>query len=55
VTTLRVAERAEGRGMDVTQHGEEAYADGEGAVLLFPDQAHPTPGRALSFPARAEA
>jgi Amt family ammonium transporter len=58
VMTLRAGDRAEGRGMDVTQHGEEAYADGEGAVLLFPDQAHPAPGRALSFPpppARAEA
>ncbi len=23
--------------MDVSQHGEEAYADGEGAILLLPD------------------
>jgi len=53
---LRAGAREEGLGLDVTQHGEEAYADGEGAVLLFPDQAHPAPGRALSFPpARAEA
>ena len=55
VTTLRAGDRAEGRGMDVTQHGEEAYADGEGAVLVFPGHAHPAPGRALTFPARAEA
>jgi Amt family ammonium transporter len=32
---LRAAERAEGVGMDITQHGEEAYSDGEGAVLVF--------------------
>ena len=25
--------------MDVTQHGEEAYADGEGAILVLPDGA----------------
>ena len=32
---LRATERAEGVGMDITQHGEEAYSDGEGAVLVF--------------------
>ena len=35
---LRAAEADEGVGMDVTQHGEEAYADGEGAILVLPDQ-----------------
>ena len=25
-------------GMDVTQHGEEAYAEGEGAILVLPDR-----------------
>ena len=35
LTPLRAAERAEGVGMDITQHGEEAYSDGEGAVLVF--------------------
>jgi ammonium transporter, Amt family len=37
VLPLRVAARAEGVGMDITQHGEEAYSDGEGAVLVFRD------------------
>jgi Amt family ammonium transporter len=31
---LRVSEREEGLGMDVVQHGEEAYATGEGAILI---------------------
>jgi ammonium transporter, Amt family len=34
VMPLRVTERHEALGMDVTQHGEEAYTRGEGAVLL---------------------
>ena len=24
-------------GMDVTQHGEEAYANGEGCILVMPE------------------
>jgi Amt family ammonium transporter len=32
---LRAVARAEGVGMDITQHGEEAYVEGEGAVLVF--------------------
>jgi Amt family ammonium transporter len=35
VLPLRAATRAEGLGMDITQHGEEAYSEGEGAVLVF--------------------
>ena len=35
---LRATVRAEGVGMDITQHGEEAYSDGEGAVLVFREQ-----------------
>ncbi len=31
---LRTSEREEAIGMDVTQHGEEAYASGEGAILV---------------------
>ncbi|HYC81803.1 MAG TPA: ammonium transporter [Solirubrobacterales bacterium] len=31
---LRVDERQEAVGMDVTQHGEEAYVTGEGAILI---------------------
>jgi len=34
---LRVAGRAEGLGLDVSQHGEEAYARDEGAILILPD------------------
>ena len=34
---LRATEREEGLGLDITQHGEEAYARGEGAILLLPD------------------
>ena len=31
---LRASEREEALGMDVTYHGEEAYATGEGAILV---------------------
>jgi len=34
VMPLRAAELEEAIGMDVTQHGEEAYASGEGAILV---------------------
>jgi ammonium transporter, Amt family len=34
---LRVDRTDEGLGMDVSQHGEEAYADGEGAILILHD------------------
>jgi ammonium transporter, Amt family len=37
VTPLRGAERDEALGMDVTYHGEEAYASGEGAILVTPE------------------
>ncbi len=50
VIPLRATIRAEGVGMDITQHGEEAYAEGEGAVLVLHDDAdspvahaHPQP------------
>jgi ammonium transporter, Amt family len=35
VTSLRTAPREEGLGLDFTQHGEEAYSRGEGAILLL--------------------
>jgi len=35
VIPLRATARGQGVGMDITQHGEEAYADGEGAVLVL--------------------
>jgi Amt family ammonium transporter len=34
---LRASDREEALGMDVVQHGEEAYVTGEGAILLLPD------------------
>ncbi len=37
VMPLRATEREEALGMDVVQHGEEAYASGEGAILVTPE------------------
>jgi Amt family ammonium transporter len=37
VTQLRASPREEGVGLDVTQHGEEAYSRGEGAILVHAD------------------
>jgi Amt family ammonium transporter len=39
VTSLRAVPRVEGVGMDVSQHGEEAYASGEGSILVPPEAA----------------
>ena len=47
VTALRAVPRSEGLGMDVTQHGEEAYTNGEGSILVIPDAS------AVGAPARA--
>lgn len=46
VTTLRADERVEGVGLDVAEHGEEAYAQGEGAILILDDA--PPPARAAA-------
>ncbi len=48
VMPLRSAEREEALGMDVTHHGEEAYASGEGAILVTPEAGaeEPVPVRA---------
>ena len=35
VTSLRVDPREEGLGLDFSQHGEEAYSRGEGAILVL--------------------
>jgi len=48
---LRAAVRDEGMGLDVTQHGEEAYARGEGAILVLSETAAP----GLAVPAAAPA
>ena len=37
VMPLRATERQEALGMDVVQHGEEAYVTGEGAILVTPE------------------
>src|SRR5438046_1395796 len=37
VMPLRTTQHDEALGMDVTQHGEEAYVTGEGAILITPD------------------
>ncbi|HEX8905343.1 MAG TPA: hypothetical protein VF771_10900, partial [Longimicrobiaceae bacterium] len=42
VTPLRHGGREEGVGLDVVQHGEEAYARGEGAVLVPPEALLPS-------------
>jgi Amt family ammonium transporter len=37
IMPLRGSERDEAIGMDIVHHGEEAYATGEGAILIRPD------------------
>ena len=37
IMPLRSSEKEESLGMDVTYHGEEAYASGEGAILVTPE------------------
>ena len=52
VMTLRADQKAEGLGLDVTQHGEEAYSTGEGSILVLPDEAAKVPVPvAVPFPA----
>jgi ammonium transporter, Amt family len=38
VTPLRGTERKEALGMDIVHHGAEAYASGEGAILVAPEE-----------------
>ena len=45
---LRASERDEALGMDVTQHGEEAYITGEGAILVPRDKLVPADEKALA-------
>ena len=49
---LRALGREEGIGLDVTQHGEEAYSRGEGAILVLPDAS--VPGLSVAAAAPAE-
>ena len=39
VMPLRISARVEGVGLDVTEHGEEAYTTGDGAILVSPGDA----------------
>jgi Amt family ammonium transporter len=39
VVSLRALPATEGLGMDVSEHGEEAYTNGEGSILVIPDAA----------------
>jgi Amt family ammonium transporter len=49
VVPLKVGARDEGLGLDVSQHGEEAYGTGEGAILVLPGTK-----RSVTLPAMAE-
>jgi len=42
IIPLRADSAEEGLGMDVSQHGEEAYVDGEGAILVLPEHVAPS-------------
>ena len=44
IAPLRTASRDEGLGLDVSQHGEEAYTHGEGAILVLPLEVTPPEG-----------
>jgi ammonium transporter, Amt family len=45
VMVLRAAGRMEGVGLDVNDHGEEAYTAGDGAILISPNNAALATGR----------
>jgi ammonium transporter, Amt family len=53
VFALRADASEEGLGLDVTQHGEEAYTRGEGAILVLPDQPQPALAAAASSSLKA--
>jgi Amt family ammonium transporter len=53
VAALRAAAPDEGLGLDVSQHGEEAYARGEGAILILDEPPDP-PAPAVAPVLRAE-
>jgi len=46
VMPLRVDEREESLGLDIVEHGEEAYASGEGAILITPEDSVAKPAAA---------
>ncbi|MDQ3740373.1 MAG: ammonium transporter [Actinomycetota bacterium] len=51
IMPLRGADTEQAIGMDVLEHGEEAYATGEGAILIEPDGAREE-GRLVADPVR---
>jgi Amt family ammonium transporter len=53
VTPLKVDKREEGLGLDKSQHGEEAYADDEGAILILRRDAADAPSALPVFAAAA--
>jgi Amt family ammonium transporter len=44
ILPLRAAEKSERRGLDLVEHGEEAYGTGEGAILVLPRPEPPAAG-----------
>jgi len=48
VVALRAVPRTEGVGMDVSEHGEEAYTTGEGSILVMQESATQAPARVLT-------
>jgi len=56
VAPLRTGTRDEGLGLDIGEHGEEAYSEGEGAILVLPSASpRPVGATAMSHAARGEA
>ncbi len=53
VSALKADKREEGLGLDVSQHGEEAYADDEGAVLILPRENAGSPAEVPALAAAA--
>jgi Amt family ammonium transporter len=49
VTVLRTDEDTEGVGLDIVNHGEEAYSDGEGAILILDDEMGSEEARAVEL------
>jgi Amt family ammonium transporter len=54
VTPLKASRREEGLGLDVSQHGEEAYADAEGAVLILQREGAEAPAALPALAAAVE-
>jgi Amt family ammonium transporter len=52
VVPLRAGEREEAAGLDVPMHGEEAYAHGDGALLIVPQSGDPEAAPARGLAAR---